>query len=92
MSVRDLDYFNAAIEEFHEALWPLDDAIERHDIADPLFKVLGQPLPTTATLAALDERDIERLRDEFRAWLEVDGVQSEHIRKALQRILARWSV
>ncbi len=85
-----LDYFSAAIDEFHEALWPIDDAIERHDMADPLLKVLGDPLPAPAILAALDERDVERLRDEYRVWLEVDGVETHHIREALQRLLTRW--
>lgn len=87
---QDLDYFSAVIDEFHEALWAVDDNIERHDIADPLLQVLGNPLPDPAVLAALDDRRLEQLRDEYRAWLEVETIETDHLRQALSRLQARW--
>lgn len=76
--------------EFTEALRSVSSDVSGHDAYEVLFRALGRE-PRLAEFLALTDADIARLRDAAQEVLELDAIDPQLIRDAVESTQLHWS-
>jgi hypothetical protein len=76
--------------EFTEALRPASSDVSGHDAYEVLFRALGRD-PTLADFLGLTEADIARLHIAAQEVLELDSIDLQLIKDAVEATQLHWS-